>query len=64
VKCVRGNCEDKGTVLVHQIDTGTMQGTPPGPRTGDLYACHAHTRDIAREPGAWPWLNAQAEDTR
>jgi hypothetical protein len=57
VKCIR--CPLTGTVLVHQVDAGNMQGDNPGPRTGNVYACVPHAADIGSEPGAWPWLTQQ-----
>lgn len=59
MKCVR--CPAAGVVLVHQVDVGTMQGDRPGLRTGEVYACALHAREIARLPGSWPWLAAEAE---
>ena len=58
MKCIR--CHLRGTVRVHQIDTGTMRGPQPGPRTADVYACEPHAAEIARLPWAWPWLSRQS----
>ncbi|OEU90477.1 hypothetical protein DB35_04555 [Streptomyces abyssalis] len=62
MKCIR--CEARGVVLVHQVDAGNMQGINPGPRTGDVYACRPHAREIAALPGSWPWLAAETRAKR
>jgi hypothetical protein len=59
VECIR--CPEPGTVLVHQVDAGSMEGDTPGPRTADILACDVHAEEIGSEPGAWPWLAQQKE---
>ncbi|GGO45807.1 hypothetical protein GCM10012287_14600 [Streptomyces daqingensis] len=58
MKCIR--CDARGVVLVHQVDAGNMQGPNAGPRTGNVYACRPHAREIAALPGSWPWLASEA----
>lgn len=62
MKCIR--CDEPGTVRVYQVDVGSMTGDRPGPRTSDVLACDVHAAEIAREPGAPPWLADLVEGAR
>ena len=58
--CIR--CGLPGRVLVHQVDTGTVDAVrSPGRRTADILACLDHARAIAAEPGAPAWLAPELE---